>query len=231
MLAGHVALGFEQLGNRRIFGRQAYVGARHAHLRQAGLQLALMGAIGAFVLLYKLGDALAGTMTNPLLVDLEFGKTDIANIAKTYGLAASIIGVFWGGWVVRQVGIIGALWVGGLLQMASNLMFSWQAAAGHDLQLLTATIGVENLSGGLGTAAFVAYLSALCKKEYTATQYALLTGLSSGLRTVTASGAGYAVDWLGWTTYFVATTAAALPWLALLYRLTRRKMTGLHPDR
>ncbi|WP_222615309.1 AmpG family muropeptide MFS transporter [Persicimonas caeni] len=188
-------------------------------------------AIAAFILLYKLGDALAGTMTNPLLVDLEFSKVEIANIAKTYGLAASIAGVFLGGLVVRRLGIVGALWVGGVLQMASNLMFSLQADAGHDMQLLTATIGVENLSGGLGTAAFVAYLSALCKREYTATQYALLTALSSGLRTLTSSGAGYAVAWMGWTTYFVATTAAALPGLALLYWLSRKKMTGLRPGR
>lgn len=184
-------------------------------------------AIAAFIVLYKLGDALAGTMTNPLLIELEFSKVEIANIAKSYGLVASILGVFLGGLIVRRLGIVGALWVGGLLQMVSNLMFSWQAGAGHDMQLLTATIGVENLSGGLGTAAFVAYLSALCKKEYTATQYALLTALSSALRTVTSSGAGYAVSWLDWGPYFVATTGAAVPGLILLYWLSKRQMTGL----
>jgi PAT family beta-lactamase induction signal transducer AmpG len=186
-------------------------------------------AIAAFVVLYKLGDALAGTMTNPLLIDLDFSKVDIANIAKSYGLVASLIGVFLGGVIVRRIGIVGALWVGGVLQMASNLMFSWQATAGRNIELLTATIGVENLSGGLGTAAFVAYLSALCKKEYTATQYALLTALSSALQTVTSSAAGYGVGWLGWSSYFVATTAAAVPGLVLLYWLSKRQMTGLQP--
>jgi PAT family beta-lactamase induction signal transducer AmpG len=186
-------------------------------------------AIALFILLYKLGDALAGTMTNPLLIDLEFSKVEIANIAKSYGLVASIVGVILGGLIVRRVGIVGALWIGGALQMASNLMFTWQSGAGHDIELLTATIGVENLSGGLGTAAFVAYLSALCKKEYTATQYALLTALSSGLRTLSSSGAGYAVSWLGWGSYFAATTVAALPGLVLLYWLSKRQMTGLQP--
>ncbi len=183
--------------------------------------------IACFVVLYKLGDALADTMVNPLLADLEFSNTVIANIAQSWGLAASIIGVFVGGLLVRQLGIVGALWVGGVLQMATNLMFTLQASIGHDVQLLTATIGVQNLSGGLGTAAFVAYLSALCHKKYTATQYALLTALASALQTATSTGAGYAVAWLGWGTYFVATAAAALPGLVLLFWLSRNDMTGL----
>ncbi len=183
--------------------------------------------IAAFVVLYKIGDALADTMVNPLLEDLEFSKTVIANIAQSWGLAASIIGVFVGGLLVRRFGIVAALWIGGILQMSSNLTLSLQAWIGHDVHLLTATIGIQNLSGGLGTAAFVAYLSALCRKKYTATQYALLTALSSALQTATASGAGYAVDALGWSTYFVATTLAALPGLALLYWLDNRGTTGL----
>lgn len=184
-------------------------------------------AIGGFILLYKLGDALAGTMTNPLLVDLGFSKLEIANIAKTYGLAASLGGVLVGGLLVRRIGIVGALWIGGVLQMASNLMFSLQASVGHDMTWLTATIGVENLSGGLGTAAFVAYLSALCNREYTATQYALLTALSSGLRTLASTGTGFAAAAMGWGPYFLATTLAAAPGLAALLWLQRRDITGL----
>lgn len=188
-------------------------------------------AIAAFVVLYKLGDALAGTMTNPLLVDLNFSNAEIATIAKTYGLVASLVGVAVGGLMVRRFGLVGALWIGGVVQMASNLMFSLQASAGHDPQLLALTISVENLSGGLGTAAFVAYLSALCRREYTATQYALLTAVSSALRTAAATGAGYAVAAMGWSPYFAATTAAALPGLVLLAWLSRRHLTGLPTDR
>ena len=132
---------------------------------------------------------------------------------------------------MRRFGIVAALWIGGILQMCSNLTLSLQAWVGHDVHLLTATIGIQNLSGGLGTAAFVAYLSALCRKKYTATQYAVLTALSSALQTATASGAGYAVDALGWNTYFVATTLAALPGLALLYWLDNRGTTGLDEEK
>ena len=180
-----------------------------------------------FVLLYKLGDALAGTMTNPFLVELEFSKTDIANIAKTYGLVASIIGVFLGGALVRRAGIVAALWIAGFFQMASNLMFSYQATVGHDLGVLTATIGIEEFTGGLATAAFVAYLSALCNKRYTATQYALLTAISSLLQTLASTTSGFLADYLGWWTYFAVTAVSALPGLALLAVMTLTNRTGL----
>ncbi len=181
----------------------------------------------AFIILYKLGESLANTMVNPLLAELEFSEIAIANIGQTFGLVASILGIFLGGLLVRRIGIIGALWIGGALQMATNLMFTLQAQVGHNLELLIATIGTQNLSGGLGTAAFVAYLSALCDKKFTATQYALFTAVAASLQTASASGAGYAVASMGWGPYFVATTLASLPGLALLYWLSNRELTGL----
>ena len=176
-----------------------------------------------FVLLYKLGDALAGTMTNPFLVDLEFSNTQIANIAKSYGLVASIVGVVVGGTLVRKFGIIRALWVAGAVQLASNLMFSYQAFVGKDATVLIATIGIENLTGGLATAAFVAYLSALCNKRYTATQYALLTAFSSLLQTLASTSSGYLAASTGWFDYFILTTIAGRAWThaALLDAATR----------
>lgn len=175
-----------------------------------------------FVVLYKLGDALAGTMTNPFLIKIGFTKIEIANIAKTYGLVASIFGVFLGGWVVKKMGILPALWMAGLLQLASNFMFSIQAAVGHDSAWLIATIGIENLTGGVGTAAFVAYLSSLCTREYTATQYALLTALSSTLRTFISTGSGFVAETTGWFWYFILTAIAALPGLLMLLLLQKR---------
>lgn len=174
-----------------------------------------------FVLLYKLGDALASTMTNVFLVDIGFSKLDIANIAKTYGLVATIAGVVLGGWLVRAAGVVRALWIAGFLQMGSNLMFSLQAWVGADAWLLTATIGVENLTGGVGTAAFVAYLSGLCNKAYSATQYALLTALAGMLRNFLAASTGVLSDTLGWLDFFLLTTAAAAPGLVVLYLLQR----------
>lgn len=195
----------------------AVVGPFRDFLQRPGTLLIL-----AFIILYKLGDALAGTMTNPLLVALEFEKTTIANVAKTFGLVASIGGVFLGGALVRKLGVVRALWVSGFLQMGSNLLFTAQAMVGKSVALLVATIGIENLSGGLGTAAFVAYLSALCNKRYTATQYAFLTAASSVLQTVISTSSGALAQALGWPLYFTMTTAAALPGLALLWVLQRR---------
>ena len=189
------------------------------------------GLIVLFVVLYKLGDALAGTMLNPFLIDLKFTKIEIANVAKSYGLFATLFGVFLGGWSVRNMGVIKALWFAGFVQMASNLMFALQAVVGNNIWMLVATIGVENITGGLGTAAFVAYLSGLCNKSYTATQYALLTALSSVLRTLLASVSGFLVVHAGWFNYFVLTTFSAVPGMLLLYFLLKRGQTGLASKR
>jgi PAT family beta-lactamase induction signal transducer AmpG len=183
-----------------------------------------------FIMLYKLGDALAGTMLNPLLVELGFTKLEIAAVSKTHGLVASIFGVFLGGWLVKHVGVMRALWIAGFMQMFSNLVFVLQARAGHNLTMLVATIGIENLCGGIGTAAFVAYLSGLCRDRYTATQYALLTAISSGLRMVLSGGAGVAAVWLGWELFFGLTAITAIPGMVMIVLLQRFHATGLEED-
>jgi PAT family beta-lactamase induction signal transducer AmpG len=101
-------------------------------------------------------------------------------------------------------------------------MFAVLAAAGHDLRVLTLAIAVENLSGGMGTAAFVAYLSSLCNVAYTATQYALLTSFMAFGRTVLTSSGGWLADHMDWISFFVLTTVAALPGLLLLVGIARR---------
>ncbi|WP_428269797.1 AmpG family muropeptide MFS transporter [Haliangium sp.] len=181
----------------------------------------------SFVLLYRLGDALAAAMTNVFLLDIGFDELDIANVVKTYGLLATIIGVVLGGSLVRAIGVMRALWIAGFVQMSSNLMFSLQAWVGADLGLLVATIGVENIAGGVATAAFVAYLSGLCNKTYSATQYALLTALGGLVRNLMASTTGVLADLLGWLDFFLLTTAAAVPGLLVLYALQRLRISGL----
>jgi PAT family beta-lactamase induction signal transducer AmpG len=175
-----------------------------------------------FIMLYKLGDALLGAMTNPFYVELGFTKPEVAAIVKGYGLVATLLGGLLGGLVVNRRGVIQGLWVCGLVQMASNLVFVLQAWVGRDLTVLALTISAENLAGGMGTAAFVAYLSSLCNLSYTATQYALLSSFMAQARTSLAAGAGFLADSTSWIGFFLITTAAALPGLLMLLWLQRR---------
>ena len=115
-----------------------------------------------FIMFYKLGDALLGVMANPFYVELGFSATEVASVVKTFGLVATLAGGLLGGMLVNARGILPALWICGLLQMLSNLMFAAQAQIGHSVPFLVLTIGLENLAGGMATAAFVAYLSSLC---------------------------------------------------------------------
>jgi PAT family beta-lactamase induction signal transducer AmpG len=179
-------------------------------------------AILAFVLLYKLGDALAGAMANPFYIKAGFSKDEIAAVSKLFGFAATIIGSFVGGAVVARLGTFRALLLCGVLQMLSNLMFAAQAVVGHDVGFLTLTIAIENLTGGMGSAAFVAYISGLCNVSYTGTQYALLSSIASLGRTTLASTGGKLVEQFGWVNFFILSTVAALPGLVLLLWLMRR---------
>lgn len=175
-----------------------------------------------FVVLYKLGDALAGIMSGPFYVAMGFSKIEIANISKIFGVGATMLGVFLGGLLAFRLGTFGALMVCGVLQALSNLMFALQAHVGYDVPLLTLTIAIENVTGGMGSSAFVAYLSGLCGAGYTATQYALLSALAAVPRTVLASSGGWLSEQMDWVPFFLFTTAAALPGLVLLAWLMRR---------
>ncbi len=182
----------------------------------------LWAALLAFVVLYKFGDALAGVMSSPFYVDMGFTRIEIANVSKIFGVLATIAGVIAGGAVVYRLGAFRALLVCGVLQMLSNVMFAIQATVGHSVPMLVATIGIENFTGGLGSAAFVAYLSGLCSLRYTATQYALLSALAAVGRTTLASAGGALAEATGWVAFFLLTTLAAVPGLILLLWLMRR---------
>ncbi len=175
-----------------------------------------------FILLFKLGDALAGVMTSAFYVDMGFSRIEIANVSKVFGVAATIAGVLAGGAIVYRLGVMRALLVTGVLQMLSNLMFAAQALVGHSVPMLMVTIGVENLTGGMGSAAFVAYLSSLCSLAYTATQYALLSSLAAVARTTLSAAGGALAQGLGWIPFFAVSTLAAVPGLLLLVWLTPR---------
>jgi len=180
-------------------------------------------AVLAFVVLFKLCDALAGTMTAPYVLSLGYSKAAYAAIVKGVGLAALLIGGFAGGAVARALPLVTALWLAAIIQMASNLVFVWLGWQPVSNWALTVAIIVENFAGAIGTVIFVAYLSALCRNPlHTATQYALLTALASTGRTFFSSGTGFAAETLGWPMFFVATAATALPALALMTWLQGR---------
>lgn len=169
-----------------------------------------------FIMLYKFGDAVLAVMKVPFFLEIGFTKANIAEIVKLFGFVATIAGGFIGGVVVARLGLMSGLLLCGVLMAASNLVFVAQAYAGADLAMLALTISVENITTGMGTTAFVAYMSSLCNVAYTATQYALLTSLMAMSRTVLSSGSGWLAEQVDWPTFFILTTIAALPGLVLL---------------
>ena len=189
--------------------------------RYDGMFVAIVALV--FVVLFKLTDALAGVMTGPFAVELGFSRTDYANIVKGVGLIALLAGGFAGGYIARALPLAASLWIGGILQSAANLSFSWLAVMGHDLLWLTIAITVENFTSAIGTVMFVAYLSALCRNPlHTATQYALLTALAAVGRTYLSAGAGYLASATGWAWFFVICALAGIPSLLLLAWLQAR---------
>jgi PAT family beta-lactamase induction signal transducer AmpG len=183
-------------------------------------------AILLFIVLFKLGEALAAIMTAPFYRELGFSRAEVAGVAVVFGLVATLAGVLAGGFVVARLGTGRALVVTGLLQMVSNLMYVALHQAGHSLPMLYAQVGVENFTDGLADAAFVAYLSSLTSRAFTATQYALLSSLAAvPLRTIGATS-GQLAEALGWTPFFLLTTVAALPALGIMLFLLRRLPPG-----
>lgn len=179
-------------------------------------------AILALIVFYKLGDAVLSVMQTPFFLELGFTLPEIAGIKKGVGFAAVIGGGLLGGVLVARWGILRSLLVCGVLQAVSNLVFVYQAWAGHDLAALTICVAVENVASGMGSTAFVAYLSSLCHHAYTATQYALLTSVMGGARTTLSAMAGWLADRMDWIAFFGVTAFAALPGLALVVWLMRR---------
>ena len=183
-----------------------------------------------FIVFYKFGDAVAGVMANPFYIETGFSLAEIAAISKLFGFVATLLGIVAGGVMVARYGIFRALLLCGILQMGSNLMFAIQAIVGHDTSMLAVTIAVENFTGGMGSAAFVAYISSLCSFAFTATQYALFSSLAVVGRTMLSSGGGWLADHTDWVTFFVLSAAAAIPGLLLLMFLIRRNARiAAHP--
>ncbi len=207
----------------------------------------------AFIVLYKLGDAFAGSLMTPFLLKaMAYGSAEVGVVNKVIGLWLTIGGALLGGALMIKLGLWRALMLFGILQMVSNLGFWWLAVNGRDvlpgLDLpafdwgfvslaqptrvdggLLMVIAFENISGGMGTAAFVAFLMSLCNQRFTATQFALLSAFASVGRVWVGPLAGVLAESIGWPTFFVVSTVAALPALVLLW-LLRAPVRALEVD-
>jgi len=197
--------------------RQAYEGPmREFFSRSYAVWLLVL------VVLYKLGDAFAGFFTGVFLEQVGFSLSEIGAVYKGMGLGATLLGALAGGGLMVRMGLFHSLLVFGMLQAISNLSFFLLALTGKSYPLMVGAVAFENFSGGMGTAAFVAFLMSLCDSRYTAAQYALLSALAAFGREFVGPPSGYLVEAFGWATFFILTFLSALPGLILLMFLKKR---------
>jgi PAT family beta-lactamase induction signal transducer AmpG len=183
------------------------------------------------IVLYKVGDAYAGVLTTAFLIKgIGFSASDVGTINKGLGFVSVIVGAMFGGSLMVRLGLFRSLLGFGILQAISNLSFMLLAWLGKSYGMLVFAVAFENFSGGMGTAAFVSLLMAMCNHRYTATQYALLSSLAALGRIFIGPTSGFLVESVGWASFFFITALTALPGLVLLWRL-RREVTGLGDDR
>ena len=184
----------------------------------------------ALIILYKLGDAFAGSLTTSFLIrGVGFSVGEVGAINKGMGLAATIVGALFGGALMARLRLFRSLMLFGILQAISNLSFMVLALIGKNYAMMVFTIAFENLAGGMGTAAFVAFLMTLCHHNFTATQFALLSALASLGRVFVGPASGILVDDFGWLLFFLVTFLAAIPGLALLWKI-RYRIQGLEKE-
>jgi PAT family beta-lactamase induction signal transducer AmpG len=172
----------------------------------------------AFVLFYKIGDTMASAMTTPFYLDIGFTKTEIGAVVKLFGFWATVVGTLVGGLFMLRMGIHRSLWVFGFLQALSTACFAILARTGPQVSVLSGVIAFENLSSGMGTAAYAAFMASITNKKFTATQYALLTSLMGVPRVIASAPTGFLAKNLGWGTFFVACALIAIPGLLLLLK-------------
>lgn len=171
-----------------------------------------------FILFYKMGDTMASAMTTPFYLDIGFSKTEIGAVVKLFGFWATIIGSLIGGVLMLRQGIYRSLWIFGFLQAISTAGFAILARIGHSISALSAVIAFENLSSGMGTAAYVAFMASITNKKFTATQYALLSSLMGVPRVLVSAPTGFFAKSLGWESFFIFCTLIAIPGMLLLLK-------------
>jgi PAT family beta-lactamase induction signal transducer AmpG len=171
-----------------------------------------------FILFYKIGDTMASAITTPFYLDIGFSKTEIGAVVKVFGTGATLAGAFLGGIILLRMGINRSLWIFGVLQALSTAGFAILARIGYSVSVLSGVIAFENLSSGMGTAAFVAFMASITNKKFTATQYALLTSLIGIPRAMASSVTGFMVKYIGWESFFVMCALIAIPGMLMLLK-------------
>ncbi|MDO9047555.1 MAG: AmpG family muropeptide MFS transporter [Methylobacter sp.] len=183
------------------------------------------GRVGLLILMliavYKMSDITMGVMANPFYLDLGFSKKDIADISKVFGFFMTITGAAMGGVLVVRYGIMRPLLLGAVMVAATNLLFAVLAVSEPNLLLLSGVISADNLSGGIATSVFIAYLSSLTSTTYTATQYALFSSLMTLPAQLLGGFSGIVVDSYGYTVFFIYASTVGLPAIVLVLLLMR----------
>jgi PAT family beta-lactamase induction signal transducer AmpG len=194
--------------------REAVVEPFFDFFRRTGFVWGLL--ILFFIVFYQLPDRFGQNMATPFLLQIGFSQTEVGAIQGGIGLFSTIVGVLAGGAVIAAIGINRSVWIFAAFQILSNLAYYWIAITGADRGVLVVAIIIENLSGGLVTAVFVAYLMSLCSKRFSATQYALLSSLMAAARDIIVAPAGRVAEITGWPLYFLLTLVIGIPALVLL---------------
>jgi MFS transporter, PAT family, beta-lactamase induction signal transducer AmpG len=170
-----------------------------------------------FIFLYKIGDTVLNTMTMPFLLEVGFSKIEIAHVAKSFGITAAVAGSLMGGLLLARRPLVSNLILCAFLQVIASLMFMMQAWVGHNLPCLFFSIGLENMACGMGTTAYLVYLSSRCTRPFTATHFAFLCSFGSLCRVVFSCFAGWLADHVSWETFYLISAFSCLPCVMLLY--------------
>jgi PAT family beta-lactamase induction signal transducer AmpG len=204
----------------RVTLEQTYILPVRDFFSRYGLSLAwlLLALIG----LYRISDIVLGVISNVFYQDLGFSKTEIANVVKTFGLLMTIVGGFVGGILAMRYGVMRILFLGAVLSSATNLMFMHLASTGYDMTWLYIVISADNLSAGIASAAFVAFLSSLTNISFTAMQFAIFTSLMTLLPKILGGYSGTMVDAMGYSNFFLITALMGIPVLILIVAASRR---------
>ncbi|MEL6949056.1 MAG: AmpG family muropeptide MFS transporter [Pseudomonadota bacterium] len=176
----------------------------------------------AFVSLYRISDYVLGILANPFYLAIGFSKSEVATVAKVYGLWVTLFGVGLGGWAVVRYGVARCLIIATVLIASTNLFFAAMSQVGAELWMLALTISADNIAQGFGGTVLIAYLSSLTNRDFTATQYALLSSFMALLPKFTAGYSGDVQESLGWFGFFLYAAALGVPAIILATFVARR---------